>query len=228
MGDLIRVDTATPVRTIRIARPEKKNALTSPMYVRLVEALDAANADAGVRAICILGGEGMFTAGNDIQEFLGFAEGGVLGREVLGFLKALVTNGKPLVAGVDGMAVGVGTTMLLHCDHVVASTRAVFSTPFVNLGLVPEAGSSLLAPRLMGHVRAFELLAMARPFTAERALAAGAAENVWVAVKRSICASTWATAGGGVSPGVQPGGVSVSVRTPTIVPMQTLMRAATS
>jgi len=173
MSSSIQVATDGPVLTIRIARPEKKNSLTSAMYGAMAGAIEKANGDAATKAVVILGEPGAFSAGNDIQEFLGFAMGGALGKEVIDFLKALVGSTKPLIAGVDGFAVGVGTTMLLHCDYVVASTRASFSTPFVNLGLVPEAASSLLGPRLMGNARAFELLAMGRSFTPEKALAAG-------------------------------------------------------
>ncbi len=178
MSEFIKVSLEAPLCLIRIARPEKKNALTSPMYAAMTAALAAANADAAIRVICILGAPGMFSAGNDIQEFMTFAKGGALGPEVVEFLKSLATNEKPLVAGVDGIAVGIGATLLLHCDYVVASERTNLSTPFASLGLVPEAGSSLLGPRLMGHARAFAMLAMGRPMPARQAEVVGLVNEV--------------------------------------------------
>jgi len=166
-----------PVRIVRMNRPEKKNALTLPMY----EAIGAAITEKreGVRCIVLAGNESGFTAGNDIGEFLAAAQQGpALDRPTVRFLHVLARCETPLVAAVNGVAVGVGTTMLLHCDHVVAASDARLSTPFVALGLLPEAGSSLLAPRLMGHVRAFELLVMGRPFSAEEAKAAGLVNKV--------------------------------------------------
>jgi enoyl-CoA hydratase/carnithine racemase len=174
----IAISSAGAVMTIRINRPHKKNAFTAAMYADMADGLIAAHADAGTRAILFLGAPGIFSAGNDMMDFLAAATKGALSDEVLRFLRGLATSTKPLVAGVDGWAVGVGTTMLLHCDHVVASTGAKFQTPFVNLGLVPEAGSSLIAPRIMGHHRAFALLAMGRVFSPEDAMAAGFVNEV--------------------------------------------------
>ena len=174
----ISVQDRSGVRTIRIDRVDKKNALNQPMYAAMAGAIAGANADEAIRAVAVLGRPGIFTAGNDLKDFMSFANGGELAREVNVFLSALVTNAKPLVAGVDGPAVGVGTTMLLHCDYVVLSERASLSTPFINLGLLPEAGSSLLGPRLMGHARAFEMLVMGRPFDAAKAVTAGIANEV--------------------------------------------------
>jgi enoyl-CoA hydratase/carnithine racemase len=179
MSDLVLVHDDGPVRTVRMNRPEKKNALTVPMYAALVDALKGADACAATRVIMIAGVPGAFCAGNDLQDFLNAtqnAEG--LAPPLIGFLYALARAEKPLVAAVSGLAVGIGTTMLLHCDHVVAASDARFSTPFVHLGLVPEAGSSLLAPRRMGHARAFSLLAMGRPLDAAGALAAGLVNTV--------------------------------------------------
>ncbi len=173
MPSPIQVDVTSPLITIRIARPEKKNSLTAEMYRTMVAAMIAAKASSQIKAILLLGEPGAFCAGNDIQDFRGFATGGALGSDVIDFLKVLAANTKPLIAAVDGFAIGIGTTALLHCDYVVATPRASFSTPFVNLGLVPEAGSSLLFPRLLGHVRAFEMLAMGRGLSPEKALAAG-------------------------------------------------------
>jgi enoyl-CoA hydratase/carnithine racemase len=176
--DLILVSDDGPVRIMRINRPEKKNALTMPMYAGLTRALESAD-DAMIRCIMIAGTAGAFSAGNDLAEFSNAAindQG--LGSEVLQFLHALVRSRLPLVAAVDGLAVGIGTTMLMHCDYVVASETSRFSTPFVQLGLVPEAASSLVAPRLMGHRRAFALLVMGRSLDAHQALASGLVNEV--------------------------------------------------
>lgn len=162
------------VQILRLARPEKKNALTGAMYSELAEALEQANLNDAVRCQLICGQPGIFTAGNDIADFMDFAGRGELtGTPVVRFLRALVNTEKPLVAAVDGAAVGVGTTLLMHCDMVFATPQAVMLTPFTDLGLSPEAGSSLLGPRLMGPVKAFELLALGRPFSAQKALEAG-------------------------------------------------------
>jgi enoyl-CoA hydratase/carnithine racemase len=166
------------VLTLRMNRAEKKNALTGAMYSALAEGLKSANADESVRAIVILGQPGIFCAGNDIKDFIAFAMGGGIGQPILDFLRALVANEKPLLAGVDGAAIGIGTTMILHCDYAIASPRAVFATPFVDLGLVPEAASSLIVPQLMGNRRAFEMLAMGVKFSAERARETGLVNQV--------------------------------------------------
>jgi enoyl-CoA hydratase/carnithine racemase len=178
MTDHIELIRRDGVLAIRMNRPDKKNALTAAMYGAMSEALLGANGDNNVGAILFLGLPGVFSAGNDLKDFASFAASGNLGQEVLAFLRALTIAEKPLVAAVDGLAVGVGTTMLMHCDHVLVSERAKLSTPFVNLALVPEAASSLLAPRIMGHARAFEMLVMGRPFGPEQAVAAGLANAV--------------------------------------------------
>jgi enoyl-CoA hydratase/carnithine racemase len=172
MSEHVTIGREGAVQILRLNRAEKKNALTMAMYEALAGALNAANADDGVAVTVILGQPGVFCAGNDIADFLAASQGGAVlhGFE---FLKALATFDKPLIVAVDGPAVGIGTTLLFHCDLAFASPRAVFQTPFVDLGLVPEAGSSLLGPRVMGHVRAFELLAMGAPFSAEQAKEAG-------------------------------------------------------
>ncbi len=178
MSDHIEISRKDGVLAIRMNRPDKKNALTGAMYTAMAGALLDADGDASVGAILFLGLPGVFSAGNDLKDFAGFAASGNLGQEVLSFLRALTIAEKPLVAAVDGLAVGVGTTMLLHCDHVLVSTQAKLSTPFVNLALVPEAASSLLAPRIMGHARAFEMLVMGRPLSPDQAVAAGIANAV--------------------------------------------------
>jgi enoyl-CoA hydratase/carnithine racemase len=178
MTDLIEQTTTDGVRILRMNRPDKKNALTAAMYATLAEALAESDRDASIGARLILGVPGAFSAGNDINDFAAFAMKGNLGNEVLAFLRALAMSEKPIVGAADGIAVGVGTTMLLHCDHVILSNRTKLHTPFVNLALVPEAGSSLIAPRMVGQVRAFELLVMGRPMAAEAAVAAGLANAV--------------------------------------------------
>ncbi|HEY2138178.1 MAG TPA: enoyl-CoA hydratase-related protein, partial [Xanthobacteraceae bacterium] len=174
MAEFIIVSDDGPIRTVRMNRPDKKNALNVAMYNALAAALESAAGAADLRCIVIAGARGAFCAGNDLQDFLHAVEDREgLSSPQLRFLHALARNEKPLVAAVGGLAVGIGTTMLLHCDHVVAATDAVFSTPFVNLGLAPEAASSLLAPQRMGHARAFSLLAMGRPLDAAAAQTAG-------------------------------------------------------
>jgi enoyl-CoA hydratase/carnithine racemase len=178
MSEIIVTDDG-PIRTVRMNRPEKKNALTAAMYQDMAVAIEDANANTAVRCVLIAGAPNAFCAGNDIGEFMRAAEaGGALGRPSIRLLHALPRAEKPLVAAVQGVAVGIGTTMLLHCDHVVAATDARFSTPFARLGILPEAASTLIAPRLMGHTRAFSLLVMGRPFDAEAAKAAGFVNTV--------------------------------------------------
>ena len=172
MPDIL-ISNEGPVRKIRMNRPEKKNALTLAMYDAMAAAMGDTGTDASVRCLLIAGAPDIFCAGNDLNDFIAMARTGVLGTAIVRFLHALARCEKPLVAAVSGAAVGIGTTMLLHCDQVIASDNAVFLTPFVSLGLLPEAGSSLIAPRLMGHARAFSLLAMGKSLSAEEAKAAG-------------------------------------------------------
>ncbi len=179
MGDLVIVTDDGPVRTVRMNRPEKKNALTMAMYDAMAAAIESAAQNPTLRCLLIAGAPTAFCAGNDIGDFLKMATGaGALGAPILRFLYALARCELPLVAAVQGNAVGVGTTLLMHCDHVVAASDARFATPFVGLGLVPEAGSSLIAPRLMGQARAFSLLVMGRPLSADEAKAAGLVNTV--------------------------------------------------
>jgi enoyl-CoA hydratase/carnithine racemase len=174
MTEHVIVTDEGPIRILRLNRPDKKNALTNAMYDTLSEALEHAAVSTAIRCVVIAGGPAAFTAGADLQDFLHAArqmEG--LRPQAMRFLHRIAHAGKPLVAAVEGVAVGIGTTLLLHCDYVVAATDARFSTPFVNLGLIPEAASSLLMPRLMGTRRAFELLVMGRPLSAADAKAVG-------------------------------------------------------
>ena len=173
----LRVSTADGVCELRLNRPEKRNAITLAMYAALCDALSAADEDAAVRAV-LLSGEGAgFCAGNDLQDFLNSPP---LSAEhpALRFLRLLPTFGKPLIAAVHGQAVGIGVTMLLHCDLIVAARSAQFTLPFVALGLVPEAGSSLLLPRLLGPQRAAELLFLGKPFDAPTAHSYGLVNRV--------------------------------------------------
>jgi enoyl-CoA hydratase/carnithine racemase len=164
------------VRRIVINRPRKRNALTLAMYGRLSDELDAAADDPAVRVAVITGVDDVFTSGNDLADFRTRSDS--MQAPLLRFLKALPLFPKPLVAAVNGLAVGIGTTMLLHCDLVYASSEAVLSMPFTRLGVTPEAGSSLLLPRLAGLQRATELLMLGEPFSAERALEAGLVNEI--------------------------------------------------
>jgi enoyl-CoA hydratase/carnithine racemase len=181
MPDHIVVTDEGAARIVTMRRPDKKNALTQGMYTAMADAIKSAQADPNIRAIVISGGSGVFTAGNDLEDFAKASTANGEGDRPMAatqFLKALAYNEKPLIGAVDGIAVGVGTTMLFHCDYVLASTAATFSTPFIHLGLVPEAASSLLAPRTMGHHRAFAMLVMGRTVTADEAREAGFVNDV--------------------------------------------------
>lgn len=161
------------INVIRFNRPEKKNAITRDMYATMARALVAGDADESVRVHVMLGTPGAFSSGNDMQDFMAVAMGGAKGTEVLDFLGALSSVKKPVVSGVDGLAIGVGVTIHLHCDMTFATPDSRFHTPFVDLALVPEAGSSLLAPSAIGHQKAFALLAAGIPFSGEDAERAG-------------------------------------------------------
>jgi enoyl-CoA hydratase/carnithine racemase len=177
----IKTATLNGVATIEIARPEKKNALTIAMYQAMADALRAAKADGAVRAVLITGQPGIFTSGNDIEDFMARPPGGGSdGQEspVFQFMRALLECDKPVVAAVTGAAIGIGTTMLLHCDLVYVSDEARLAMPFVGLGLVPEFASSLLLPQLMGQARAAEKLLLGDPFTGADAVDCGIANAV--------------------------------------------------
>lgn len=177
----IKTATINGVATIEIARPEKKNALTVAMYQAMCEALNAAREDGAVRAVLITGQPGIFTSGNDIEDFLQRAPGqgsDAMDSPVFRFMRALLDCDKPVVAAVTGAAIGIGTTMLLHCDFVYVSDEARLAMPFVGLGLVPEYASSLVVPQLMGQRRAAEKLLLGDPFTPEQAVECGIANAV--------------------------------------------------
>lgn len=169
----ILVSRDGPIQIIRFNRPDKKNAITRAMYASLTATLAQGETADDVRVHVIVGQPGAFTSGNDLADFLTFATTGEMGTEVLDLLHILPTLKKPVVSGVDGLAIGIGTTLHLHCDLTFATERSVFKTPFVDLALVAEAGSSLLAPAIMGHQRAFALLAMCEDFSARDAVDAG-------------------------------------------------------
>ena len=171
MSDIL-TDTSAGVLTITLNRVDKKNSITAAMYASMAEALVQAEADPAVRAVVFQGHETIFSAGNDIGDFLN-AKPSTMDSPVFRFLRGISTFPKPVLAAVCGPAVGIGTTLLFHCDLVYAGDNAAFSMPFVNLGLCPEAGSSLLLPQLMGHQRAAEALLLGEPFTAETALELG-------------------------------------------------------
>ncbi len=178
MSTHVRTSTAERIASVELHRPEKKNALTGEMYLAMSEAITRAEADASVHVILLHGQPDCFTAGNDLADFLAAGAGAGVATPAIGFLSAIRTARKPIVAAVGGVAVGIGTTMLLHCELVYASPGARFQLPFVPLGLAPEGGSSLLLPMLAGHQRAAELLLLGRPFGAEAAVAAGLVNEV--------------------------------------------------
>jgi enoyl-CoA hydratase/carnithine racemase len=176
MTDAIQIEHERGLLTLRLNRPDKKNALTRAMYSQLGDALKQADADPQVNAVLITGSSECFTAGNDIADFLEQPPS-ALDSPVFRFMLALLDCRKPVVAAVAGAAVGIGTTLLLHCDLVYVSRDARLRMPFVNLGLCPEFGSSLILPRLLGHARAAELLLLGEGFNGEQAAAWGIASE---------------------------------------------------
>ena len=177
MTDELKVGVSEGLCELRFDRPARKNAITTAMYAALADGLEQAAADAQVRVALLCGSDTAFTAGNDLGDFLNTPpEGGE--APVHRFLRTLSTFPKPLVAAVCGPAVGVGTTMLLHCDLVYAGDNARFSLPFVNLGLCPEAASSLLLPAIAGYQRAAEKLLLGEPFDADEARELGFVNRV--------------------------------------------------
>ena len=177
MSAEIRIERANGVLAITLARPERRNAITVAMYAALADAVESAATDAAVRLLTIRGEGQDFTSGNDLADFLA-----AMPRDeeipVMRLLRALARNPKPLVAAVQRNAVGIGTTMLLHCDLVVAEDSARFSMPFVDLGLVPEAASSLWVPRLAGRRRAASWLLLSESFGAHEAREFGIVSHI--------------------------------------------------
>jgi enoyl-CoA hydratase/carnithine racemase len=176
MSDIL-THTDAGVMTITFNRLDKKNSITSSMYSAMADAVSQAAADSAVRVVVFQGHESIFSAGNDIGDFLNQPPS-TQESPVFRFLRGIATFEKPLMAAVAGPAVGIGTTMLFHCDLVYAGDNAAFSMPFVNLGLCPEAASSLLAPRMFGYHRAAEALLMGEPFFAEAAQEVGLVNRV--------------------------------------------------
>lgn len=170
---LERPVTHPGILVIRMTRAEKKNAITRDMYGAMAVALGDANIDDGVQAAVFFGVPGCFSAGNDLTDFLAIAGDADQSKNVKAFLHQLATFEKPLLSGVDGVAIGIGTTMNMHCDMTFATPRTVFRTPFTDLAVVPEAASSLIVPHMMGHQRAFAMLVAGIGFTAEQAREAG-------------------------------------------------------
>lgn len=175
---MINTSRHDAVLQLTLARPDKKNAINSQMYRALTEALIEAEEDDAVRVVLFAGQGDSFCAGNDLVEFAAAAQDASGPRDAIGFLHALADATKPYVAAVQGKAVGIGTTLLLHCDFVLLAKDAQLSTPFVNLGLAPEAGSSALLPQRIGHVLAFEMIALGKAMEASRALQLGLANEV--------------------------------------------------
>ncbi len=171
MTELVTVEQLEAIQIVRLNRPEKKNALTQEMYGAIADALLAGEADPAVAVHLLAGAGSDFSAGNDLNDFLSLTT--LTGTPLEKFLGALICLTKPLVAAVKGASVGIGSTLLLHCDLVVAAVGTRFQFPFVTLGLVPEAASSMLLPRLAGYQRAAELLLLGEPFDAEKAQSIG-------------------------------------------------------
>ncbi len=180
MSDPIRTELNDGVLTVTFARADKKNAITQAMYSALAEATRRANDDAAVRVLMFKAEGDSFSAGNDIADFIAIGAGGggqVVDAPVFHFLKSLADLSKPAVAAVRGRAVGIGVTLLLHCDLVVVAEDALLSTPFVNLALAPEAASSMLLPMVLGHQRAFEMFALGEAIDGKTAFAWGLANR---------------------------------------------------
>jgi enoyl-CoA hydratase/carnithine racemase len=179
MTEHVTIVDQGPIRWVRMNRLNKKNAISEHMYDRLAGALDDAAHRKSIHCVAIMGGKDVFSAGSDLNDFLHAAQHMEGLQPAVGrFLRGLVHSEKPVVAGVQGVAVGIGMTMLLHFDYVVAATSARFSAPFAKLGVVPEAGSSLLAPRLMGTRRAFAIFVMGHTLDAREAKSVGLVNTV--------------------------------------------------
>ena len=178
MHEHITVDVGDGVQTIRFDRPEFGNALTAEMFDLAADAVSLAERNTSVRAVLIAGMPGMFTAGHDPAELRRFAEQAKFGDAPIRFMKTFATIDKPVVAAVDGLCVGIGTILLLHCDFVVASEWSVFSAGCADIGMPTEGGASVLAPQILGYHRAFELFVLGEPFDAQRAAQSGLINRV--------------------------------------------------
>lgn len=178
MGSPIAVDARGGITVIRLDRPETRNALTAEMLSALSDALVVGERDGRNKAFVLVGSPGVFSVGTDLRELQEYLDNGRIDDNVIRFLKTIATIEKPLIAAVDGLALGLGAHMLLHCDYVVASEWSAFESTCAELGLVPTAASTLLAPRLMGHQRAFEYLVLGERFDVERAHAAGMVNRI--------------------------------------------------
>ena len=177
MSQHVQISIEDGVLEIKFARPEKKNALTNAMYNAACEALEQAEQDASIRVILLTSEGDVFTAGNDLADFANVSSDESVESQAPYFIRAIARASKPLVAAVPGIAVGVGTTMLLHCDLVYVAEGAKLSAPFVNLALVPEAASSLLLPQTIGHVKAFALFALGESLSGNDAVSLGMANK---------------------------------------------------
>ena len=177
MSEFIQTTVEDRVMTIRFNRPDKKNAILRSMYGHAAKALQAAAADTNVRVVVITGAGGCFTAGNDLKDFMEVPPT-TEDAEVFKFMFTLAAFPKPVIAAVNGLAIGIGTTLLFHCDLVYAVPEATFQMPFISLGVVPEFASSLLVPRLMGRAQASEILLFGEAFTAEKAKELGLINKV--------------------------------------------------
>jgi enoyl-CoA hydratase/carnithine racemase len=187
----IEVERDGAVQHIAINRPEKKNALTADMYTALADAVEQAEAEATVRVLLLHGKGDAFTAGNDLQDFMQKPWKGQAEPPAVRFITAVAYAKKPIVAAVHGLVVGVGTTILLHCDLVYAAPETNFMMPFINLGIVPEAASTVLLPLLVGRQRASELFMLGTPLNAQRGFEMGLVNAV---VAREQLLQTAATA----------------------------------
>ncbi|MBP02944.1 MAG: enoyl-CoA hydratase [Rhodospirillaceae bacterium] len=178
MRNLIQTSVKNNIMTLTIGRPEKKNAITEAMYLSMTNHINEARQAKDVKVLVITGADDCFTSGNDLKDFLENPPNG-LGSPVFQFMYALCDFEKPIIGAVNGPAIGIGVTLLMHCDLVFATESATFQLPFINLGLVPEFGSSLILPMLIGHARASEALMLGKPFNSETALKMGLVNSVF-------------------------------------------------
>lgn len=200
----ISIEAKGGITVIRFDRPETQNALTVEMLAMISDALVLGERDGRNKAFVIVGSPGVFSVGNDLRELINFADEGRIDESITRFLKTIATIEKPLIAAVDGLAMGMGATILLHCDYVVASEWSAFESTCVELGLIPSGAATLLAPRVMGHQRAFEFLVLGERFDVERAYQAGLVnrivpaadvENAALAIARKLAGRSMETAG---------------------------------